>query len=72
MKMAGTAENVIKQVLFKKGMDYEYVCKNLGITLGDFIDCMKGKRKLNAAEFLAICIFLNLSLDDFRECVKCY
>ena len=65
------AESIIKQVLFNRGLKYEFVCKKLGIAINDFIDCMSGKRTFNAAEFLAVCLFLNLSLDDFKERIKC-
>ncbi len=71
MKKRNCAENVIKQILFKRGLKYDFICKNLGFTLGDFSACMSGKKKLNAAEFIALCVFLNLSLEDFKECMGC-
>lgn len=71
MKKRSCAETVIKQVLFKRGLKYEFVCKNLGFVINDFSACMAGKKKLNAAQFIALCVFLNLSLEDFKECVGC-
>ena len=71
MKKRSSAETVIKQVLFKRGLKYEFVCKNLGFAINDFSACMAGKKKLNAAQFIALCVFLNLSLEDFKECMAC-
>ena len=71
MKKIKCADDVVKRALFKKGLKEEFVCKKLGIALNDFSAFMLGKRKLNSAEFIAICVFLNLSLEDFKECYKC-
>ena len=61
-------ETVIKKALFKKGLKDKDVCKTLGINFDNFLNCMNGKQKFNAAEFLSLCLYLNLNLEDFKEC----
>ena len=59
-------ETVIKDTLQKRGLDYEHICKELGIPKFSFSQCMKGKRRLNAGEFISLCTFLNLTVEDFK------
>lgn len=62
------AQNVIKNALVKKGVACEYICKKLGIKLNNFLLCLDGKRTFSASEFLSLCVYLNLNLEDFKEC----
>ncbi len=61
------AQQLIKTILKQRGLSYEYICKTLDIELDRFYNAMNNKTKLNAAEFLSVCNFLNIGLKDFRS-----
>ena len=60
------AEIIIKDALQKRGLNYEAVCKKLGLSKYCFSMCMNGKKKLKTPEFLSLCVFLGLKVKDFR------
>lgn len=59
--------SIIKDTLEVKGLDYKEICKKLEINQTRFTNCMAGISKLNAAEFISVCVFLGLNLEDFKE-----
>ena len=60
------AENIIKDTLHKKRLKYETICSKLGISKIYFNECMDGKNKLSAPEFISLCVFLGLKVKDFK------
>ncbi len=61
------AQQLIKNVLKKRGFSYNYICETLDMDLDRFFSAMDGKIQLNAAEFLSLCKFLNIGLKDLRS-----
>lgn len=61
------AQNIIKEALDKKGLEYESVCKKLGIEPTHFQKCLNGEVKLTSPEFISMCVYLKLHLDDFKK-----
>ena len=60
------AEMVIKDTLHKRKLNYEAICAKLGISKYYFNKCMDGKSKLKTPEFISLCVFLGLKVEDFR------
>lgn len=67
MENQKTAQKLIKKTLLQRGIDYSLICKKLNIEQSHFLNCMNEKSSLNAAEFLSLCSFLELGLDDFKK-----
>ena len=68
MSQNTTYENRIKDIIKERGLQYKFVCEKLGLEQVKFSQCMNGKRKLQVGEFLAVCKFLGLNLNDFEGC----
>lgn len=68
MSQNTTYENRIKDIIKERGLQYKFVCEKLGLEQVKFSQCMNGKRKLQVGEFLAVCRFLGLNLNDFEGC----
>ena len=62
------AEVIIKDTLQKRGLKYDSLCNLLGLKKNNFYKCMSGAKKLNTLEFLCVCAYLNLKVEDFKEC----
>lgn len=68
MSQNTTYENRIKDIIKERGLQYKFVCEKLGLEQVKFSQCMNGKRKFQVGEFLAVCKFLGLNLNDFEGC----
>ncbi len=72
MKTQNTSEDcvlkVIENSLKRKNIGYEELSKKLRISKNDFKNVILGKRTLKSCEFIAICLYLGLTLKDFQEC----
>lgn len=44
--------------------------KDVGIDKQKFYDCFTHRRRLEATEFVKICLALKLTIDDFAMCVS--
>lgn len=62
-----TVGKIIKDAINKKGIKNELICRKLGIRHEEFLHCLEGKKEFDAAQFLSVCIFLGLNIDDFKE-----
>lgn len=58
-------ENKIKDVILKNKIEENFICTKLKINRKNFSKCLNGERKFRADEFISICLFLNLNLNDF-------
>lgn len=56
----------IKDIIQKRGLRYNFICKELNLESVKFSQCMNGKRKFKVSEFLVLCKFLNLNFEDFE------
>mgnify|MGYP002527709287 CR=1 FL=1 len=68
MQTAKSVEEIIKEQIKERGLQQQFVCEKIKISQEQFSQCMKGKRKFKVVEFLAICSFLNLNFELFKEC----
>jgi len=60
-------KKVIRESLIKKHIDAGKISKELKMKEDDFKNSILGKRQLKSSEFIAICVYLGLSLKDFKE-----
>lgn len=63
-----TIESKIKEIIIDRGLQQKFICEKIKISQEQFSQCLRGKRKLKAVEFLAVCSLLGLNLSDFEEC----
>ena len=62
------SEKKIKEIVKERGLQQKFICEKVKISQEQFSQCMRGKRKFQTIEFLAICSLLELQLNDFKEC----
>lgn len=58
-------ETVINEVMHERGTNLSTLCKVLDLRKNEVEKCMSGKKKLNTLEFLSICAYLDLKVEDF-------
>ena len=63
-------EFIVKSILKERGIQQKFICEKLGISPQVFSYCMKGKRKFQVWEFIAICDLLKLDYSIFKNCFK--
>lgn len=61
-------ETKIKEIIKERGLQQKYVYEKIKLSPEQFSLCMREKRKFKTIEFLALCSFLGLSVQDFEEC----
>lgn len=61
-------ENIVKTILKERGIQQKFVCMKTGIPPQIFSYCMRGKRKFQVWEFIAICDLLKLDFSMFQNC----
>jgi len=64
-----SVKKVIKDNLKKRHIGFSEISKSLNIKEVDFKNSLFGKRKFKSSEFIAICLYLGLNLEDFKECL---
>lgn len=63
-------EGLIKNIIKERGLQQKFICEKIKISQEQFSQCMRGKRKFQVIEFLALCSLLNLDLRIFDECIS--
>lgn len=63
-------ETLIKNIIKERGLQQKFICEKIKISQEQFSQCMRGKRRFNVIEFLALCSLLNLDFSMFQECIK--
>ncbi len=63
-------ENIVKAILKERGIQQKFICDKTGIPPQIFSYCMRGKRKFQVWEFIAICDLLKLDFALFKNCFK--
>lgn len=61
-------ELIVKRVLEERGIQQKFICEKIDIPQQIFSYCMRGKRKFQVWEFIAICDLLNLNFSLFENC----
>lgn len=63
-------EMIIKRILEERGIQQKFVCEKIGIPQQLFSYSLRGKRKMQVWEFIAICNLLGLDFSLFKNCFK--
>ena len=61
-------KKIIKNKILEKNLEEKFIYEKLGITKKDYLNEFYGNSELSSAQFLCVCIFLGLNIDDFKEC----
>ncbi len=62
-----TAAEKLGRIIEQKGIKLTAISSNTGIPIKALSNTFNGKRKLTADEFIAICKFIGVSLEDVRD-----
>ncbi len=63
-------EMIIKRILEERGIQQKFVCEKIVIPQQLFSYSLRGKRKMQVWEFIAICNLLGLDFSLFKNCFK--
>ena len=47
-------ETLIKNIIKERGLQQKFICEKIKISQEQFSQCMRGKRRFNVIEFLAL------------------
>lgn len=63
-----TIEKVIYNHIKKENLLLKFISEKTDIPVERMKRYLDGKEKMNCSEFIVLCSFLGLSIDDFRHC----
>ena len=64
--MEKNVENIILEAIQSKGLMQKFVSEKTNISETNLSLSLKGKRNFKSTEFIRLCLFLGLTLDDFK------